>query len=256
MRVLCIGDVVGKGGREHVRKVLPKVKRDKQIDVCVVNGENSAQGNGITPETAQFLFDSGADVITGGNHTFRYREIYEMLDENAFLLRPYNYPKGCVGHGFCTIDKGKYQVTVINLQGAVFMDPIGNPFEYLDRALEEAGNPKICIVDFHAEATAEKKALAIYGDGRISALFGTHTHVQTADEQLLPSQTGYITDVGMAGPFYSVIGSKPSGPIDRMRIGMPTRFTPEEGPCCMDGIIFTIDEATGRTQSVERIQIS
>lgn len=255
MRVLCVGDVVGEPGCEQIRKVLPKLKREQNIDVCIVNGENSAKGNGIQPASARLLLENGADMITGGNHTFRWRDMYEMLDDSPFVLRPYNFPKGCTGHGIGVIDKGRYQVTVINLQGTVFMDPLDNPFDALDRALEEAGNPKICIVDFHAEATAEKKALAIYADGRISAMFGTHTHVQTADEQILPGQTGFITDVGMTGPCYSVIGARPLEPIEKMRLHMPTKYVSGEGICCLDGVIFTIDESTGKTNKVERIQV-
>lgn len=256
MRVLCIGDVTGAVGCEHLRKTLPKFKREHDIDVCIVNGENSGNGNGMTKASVESLFDSGADVITGGNHSFRWREIYPILDENPYVLRPYNYPKGCTGHGICKVDKGRYQVTVINMMGTAFMDSIDNPFEGMDKALEEAGNPKICIVDFHAEATAEKKALALYADGKISALFGTHTHVQTADEQILAGQTGYITDVGMTGPYYSVIGVKPAEPIQKMKYLMPVKFTNEEGPCSMDCVIFTIDETTGRTTKVERYQVT
>lgn len=256
MRVLCVGDVVGKAGCDHLQKVLPKVKKDKNIDVCIVNGENSTTGNGINRSTATMMFQSGADVITGGNHTFHWKDFYDELDSNPFLLRPYNYPKGCPGHGLCVVDKGRYQVTVLNIQGTVFMEPIGNPFEAIDEALKEAGNPKICIVDFHAEATSEKKALAMYVDGKVSAFFGTHTHVQTADEQLLAGQTGYITDVGMTGPYYSVIGVKGSDSIERLKYNIPLRYTHEEGPCCMDGVIFTIDESSGRATEVERIQIT
>lgn len=196
MIILCVGDVVGGAGCQHLRRVLPAVKRQYGVDICIVNGENAADGNGITPTAAAHILDSGADVITGGNHTFRRREFYEVLDETPYMLRPANYPVNAPGRGLYLVDKGRYQLAVVNLIGLVYMEPLACPFETLDRLLKEAGNPKFCVVDFHAEATAEKKALAYYADGRISALVGTHTHTQTADEQILPGGTGFLTDVG------------------------------------------------------------
>ena len=161
MNVLCIGDVVGGIGCRHLQAVLPRVKRELAVDVCIVNGENSADGNGITPASAGYLFDAGADVITGGNHTFRRHEFYDLLERDETLLRPANLPAGTPGRGMTTVDRGRYQVTVINLQGTVYMEALTSPFESLDSLLKEAGNPKFCIVDFHAEATAEKRALAM-----------------------------------------------------------------------------------------------
>ena len=187
MNILAIGDVVGAGGCDFLRAHLPSFKKLNQIDVCIVNGENAAPGNGITPAAAQDLFTSGADLITTGNHVYRRREIYTYLDETEYLIRPANYRAGSPGRGYQIIDKGRVQIAVINLLGVVFLDPLENPFDCVDRLLrqEELKSCRIKIVDFHAEATAEKRALGFYLDGRVSALFGTHTHVQTADEQLM-----------------------------------------------------------------------
>ncbi len=255
MKVLCVGDVVGSVGCAHLRQVLPRVKREYGVDVCVVNGENSADGNGILPQSAKALFDAGADVITGGNHTFRCREIYEELDRNEFLLRPANLPHGTPGRGMTVIDRGRYQVAVVNLLGTAYMEPLTCPFETLDGLLEQAGNPRFCIVDFHAEATAEKKALGFYADGRISAMFGTHTHVATADEQVLPQGTGFITDVGMTGPVLSCLGVKPELSIAKMRTKLPVRFAVADGACAMDAVLFALDDQTGRATAVERIHL-
>ena len=255
MNVLCIGDVVGSVGCRHLQDVLPRIKRELAVDVCIVNGENSADGNGITPASAKYIFDAGADVITGGNHTFRRHEFYEVLEENEFLLRPANLPAGTPGRGMTFIDRGRYQVAVINLQGTVYMEALTSPFESLDSLLKEAGNPKFCIVDFHAEATAEKRALAAYADGRISALFGTHTHVATADEQVLAGGTGFITDVGMTGPIHSCLGVRTELSIEKMRTKLPVRFAIADGPCAMDGVLFTLDDASGKCVSVKRIRV-
>ena len=255
MNVLCIGDVVGGIGCRHLQAVLPRVKRELAVDVCIVNGENSADGNGITPVSAGYIFDAGADVITGGNHTFRRHEFYARLEEDEFLLRPANLPSGTPGRGMTVVDRGRYQVTVINLQGTVYMEALTSPFDALDAALKEAGNPKFCIVDFHAEATAEKRALAAYGDGRISALFGTHTHVATADEQILPGGTGFITDIGMTGPINSCLGVRTELSVQKMRTKLPVRFATAEGECRMDGVLFTLDDKTGKCTAVKRIHV-
>ena len=255
MNILCVGDVVGSAGCRFLRRTLPAFKRQYSVDVCIVNGENAADGNGLTPSAAKHLFDSGADVITGGNHIFRRQELYEVLDASPALLRPANYPKSAPGRGFCVIDRGRYQVTVINLLGVVYMEPLACPFDTLDMLLEQAGNPKFCVVDFHAEATAEKKALAFYADGRISALFGTHTHVQTADEQILPSGTGYITDVGMTGPYLSVLGIRPEHAVARMRGKIPVRFGIAEGSCNLNAVLINLSDATGKTISIERLNL-
>lgn len=255
MKVLCVGDVVGGAGCRHLQAVLPDVKRKYKVDICIVNGENAADGNGTTPHAANDIFNAGADVITGGNHTYRRPEFMEMLDCTDAILRPANFPGDPIGHGMTVIDRGRYAVTVINLLGQVYMEAVDNPFYKLDALLEVAGNPKFCIVDFHAEATAEKKALGFHADGRVSAIFGTHTHVQTADAQILPAGTGFITDVGMTGPTVSVLGVRPEQSVARIRSKMPMRFNTAEGPCQMDAVLFTLDDATGKTVAVERIQV-
>ena len=255
MKVLMVGDVVGTAGCDHLRRVLPGVKKQYGIDICVVNGENAADGNGLTPTAARQILDSGADLITGGNHTFRRHELADELEHSFSLLRPANYPAGTPGRGIGVVDKGRFSLTVINLMGVVYMEPLACPFETLDRLLAEAGNPRFCLVDFHAEATAEKKALAYYADGRISALIGTHTHVQTADAQVLPAGTGFLTDVGMTGPANSVLGVRPELSIARMKGKLPVRFAAADGPCVMNAAVLTLDPDTGRTQHIETLAV-
>jgi metallophosphoesterase (TIGR00282 family) len=254
MNILAIGDVVGSAGCAFLRSHLPALKKLKAVDLTVVNGENSADGNGLTPVSVQHLLDSGADVVTAGNHSFRRKESYDTYDSCETLLRPANFPSSAPGRGFCVIDLGRVQVGVLNLMGVVYMESMESPFDCADRILA-AGVPKITVVDFHAEATGEKRSLAWYLDGRVSAVFGTHTHVQTADECVLPNGTGCITDLGMTGPVNSVLGVKPELVIRKMRTKMPVRFETADGPCRMDCAIFSVDPATGKTLSVERLSI-
>lgn len=255
MNVLCIGDVVGSIGCQFLRAHLPHLKKMKQVDIVIVNGENSADGNGITPASAEFLFLSGADVITTGNHCFRRKEMYERFDQDDMILRPANYLDSVPGKGFCIVDKGRIQIGVVNLRGTAFMEPIMSPFVRIDEILKSGILPKITIVDFHAEATGEKRAMGFYLDGRVSAIFGTHTHVQTSDSCVLPKGTGYITDVGMAGPVHSVLGVKPELVIEKLRTGMPVRFENADGACQMDCVLFEIDEKTGKTVKAEQFSI-
>lgn len=257
MRILCLGDVVGQAGCEAVKNTLPKLKKEKDIDFCVVNGENSAIGNGVLRQNCEDLFSVGADVITGGNHTFRRHEFYEYLDSNEFVLRPANYPDSAPGKGFCVFDMGKVRIAVINIMGVVFLDPLKNPFETLDCLIKKAEeeNCKIVLVDFHAEATAEKKALGYYSDGRASAVFGTHTHIQTNDLQIFENGTGYITDLGMCGPKNSVLGIKSEKAIEKQKSCLPVRFENAEGECEINGAIFEIDEKSGKCTSTEIINV-
>ena len=255
MKLLAIGDVVSDGGCRALSRLLPKIKRQYNIDVCIANGENSAKGNGILPSSAEILFSSGVDMITTGNHVFRRREASDFLDENEFCLRPYNMHPSCPGKGTGIIDMGRYRIGVINLMGSAFFNAnYANPFDSLDRAIEEIKDCKIKIVDFHAEATGEKRALGFYADGRVSAFFGTHTHVRTADAQILPQGTGYITDLGMCGPVNGVIGSESDAVIEKMRNHMPALFTPAGPPLMANGAIFTVDDSTYRPLSVKRIR--
>ena len=255
INILCIGDVVGSIGCGFLREKLPALKRLKGIDLCIVNGENSADGNGVTPASAQYLLDSGADVITTGNHSFRRRESYDLYDSSECLLRPANYPAAAPGRGLCIVDMGRFQAAVINLLGTVYLESMESPFEKLDALLARPDLPKIRILDFHAEATGEKRAMGYFADGRISAMFGTHTHVQTVDACRLPQGTGYITDVGMTGPIESVLGVKPEIIVRKFVTKMPARFDTAKGACHMDCVIFSVDEKTGTCVEAERMSI-
>ena len=256
MRILAIGDIVSKQGCDYFRKNIRALKKDYQADIVIANGENSAVGNGVTPQSADYLFESGADVITLGNHALKRFEITNYLDENEFIIRPANFHPSAPGKGSVILDKGYVKVAVINLQGTVYLENNLSPFEVLDREIEnaESEGAKIIIVDFHAEASSEKRALGFYADGRISALFGTHTHVQTSDEQILPNETGYITDIGMTGPYYSVLGITPENAIYKMKTHLPVRFTNPDGPCTIEGCLIEIDNKTGKTVHIERFR--
>ncbi len=257
MNILVLGDVVSDIGCEFLRKKLPNFKKLKAIDFCIANGENSAAGNGITPTSAQELFTSGVDFITTGNHVFRRKEVYDLLDESEFIIRPYNFPEANPGKGFAVVDMGRTSLAVINLMGTMFMESLENPFHAADKALKEiAGKANIILVDFHAETTSEKQALAYYLDGRVSALFGTHTHVLTNDERVLPEGTGYITDVGMCGVVNSVLGVKKELIIEKFMTNMPVRFDAAKGECMINGCIFTVDEKSGKCLGVESVRIS
>ena len=255
MNILAIGDVVGSIGCEFLREKLPILKKTKGIDLVIANGENSADGNGITPKSANFLFDSGVDVITTGNHTFRRREIYSLFDECGALIRPANFPDSAPGNGVSIVDMGRIQVAVINIMGTVYLENLHCPFETLDRILADSSLPKIRILDFHAEATGEKRALGYYADGRLTALVGTHTHVPTADECILPKGTGYISDMGMTGPIESALGVKAELVIQKFTSKLPVRFENAEGECKLDCAIIEADEATGRCISIERVSV-
>ncbi len=256
MNILCIGDVCGNAGCAYLAEVLPRIKKDRKIDFIIANGENSADGNGIIPHSARLLLDAGVDVITGGNHTFRRRDVFDMLDENNRLLRPANMPASAPGFRFGIYDCGRCAVGVFNLLGTTYMESMDCPFRTANEILKEFERQgvKIILADFHAEATSEKRALGFYLDGRISALFGTHTHVQTADEQILEGGCGYITDLGMTGPTQSVLGVKTDIVISKFLNRMPVRFDLAKGECSLCGAVFTIDEKTGKCTAAERIK--
>ena len=259
MRILFIGDVVGEPGCELVRKVLPGFKRMQGVDFCIINGENSARGNGITPLSCEHLLTSGADVITGGNHSLRRPEIYRVLeDETVPLLRPYNLYRTAPGRGLTVLEKRGLRLGVANLIGRVDMDDCENPFDAADRIVSEFARAgvKCAMVDFHAEATSEKRAMGFYLDGKASAVFGTHTHVATADEQILPGGTAYITDAGMTGVKHSVLGVTIESATEKMRTGLPVRFQQAEGPATLSCVLAEIDNATGRAISIERFLLS
>ena len=256
MKILTIGDIVGKSGVEFLKNNLKEFKSVHKIDFVVANGENSAEGNGILPDCAKKIFESGVDVITNGNHTFRRREIFPFLNENHRILRPYNYPsKSTPGFGFCKVKVNNINVAVINLLGVAYLESINLPLDSLDEALRFCVDCPIKIVDFHAEATAEKRALGYYVDGKVSVVFGTHTHVQTSDEEILPLGTGYITDVGMTGPICSVLEVKKEISIKRMKDRMPVRFENATGPCKMECAVFEVDDKSGKTVAIERFRL-
>jgi 2',3'-cyclic-nucleotide 2'-phosphodiesterase len=257
-RVLMIGDVIGKPGRVALEEILPALRDERGIDFVTANGENLAGGMGLTISTADALFAHGVDVITSGNHIWDKREIYPALESNDRILRPLNYgTTGVPGRGwgvFHALDGT--ELAVINLQGRTYMQPIENPFLEADRLLDEAGEPlpPVRLVDFHCEITSEKTAMGIHLDGRVSAVVGTHTHVPTADDRILPGGTAYQSDLGMTGPVDSVIGFNPATVMPRFLIGLPTRFEVGEGPVLLNATQVDIDPATGRALAVERIQ--
>jgi metallophosphoesterase (TIGR00282 family) len=256
VRILCIGDVVGSIGCEFLRSKLPALRREKAIDAVIANGENSADGNGLTPVSVQHLLDSGVDMITAGNHTFRRKESYDTFDTCENLIRPANFPAGAPGVGYRILDLGRLQIAVFNLLGTVYLESMPCPFDTLEKLLSNPDLPKLKILDFHGEATGEKRAFGFFCDGKITAMFGTHTHVQTADGCVLPEGTGYITDVGMTGVIHSVLGVKPEIIIGKLRSKMPARFDLAKGPCKMDCILFTADEKTGKCLEAETLSIT
>lgn len=256
MKVLAVGDVCAPDGCNAALRLIPQIKAQENIDFIIVNGENSAAGNGITPESAEMLFAAGAHVITGGNHTLRRREIHPTLDENPYLLRPHNI-ESAYGGGYCVVDLGRYGAAVINLSGQIYLESqkASNPFLAADALIDRAKSDgaRFILVDFHAEATSEKRALGFYLDGKVSAVFGTHTHVATADAQILPEGTGYITDLGMTGVINSVLGVKNDIIIARLRDGNQARFEQESGKCMLCGCVFELDDKTGLTVSVKPV---
>ena len=257
LRVLMIGDVIGKPGRLALERVLPSLRDDRGIDLVTANGENLAGGMGLTVATAAALLDSGVDVITSGNHIWDKREIIPELDREERILRPLNYgTRGVPGRGWGIFHAADgSEVAVINAQGRSTMMPIENPFTELDRLLDEAADelPAVRLVDFHCELTSEKTAFGLHLDGRVSAVAGTHTHVPTADERVLARGTAYISDLGMTGPLESIIGFEPETVLPRFMNGLPTRFEVGSGPVVLNALLIDIEGQTGRARSVERI---
>jgi metallophosphoesterase (TIGR00282 family) len=251
LRILAIGDIIGKPGRKAVKEILPGLCCEHNIDLVIGNGENIAGGLGLTPSTAQELFDSGIDVITTGNHIWAYKEIIPYLDNEPALLRPLNYPPTNPGRGYLR----KKNALIVNLIGRVFMSHLDCPFRAMDQLLAELEHKSIpIIVDFHAEATSEKVAMGRYLDGRVSAVLGTHTHVGTIDAQILPGGTAYVTDIGMVGPIDSVIGDDPDAVITRFLTQMPSRLSVGKGKVNFDAILVEVDKKTGKAVDIKRIQ--
>ena len=251
MKILGIGDIVGKPGRRAVKALLPGLVHEYGVDLTVGNGENAAGGLGLTPSTAQELFDSGIDVITSGNHIWAHKEIVPYLDASLPLLRPLNYSPTAPGRGYLF----KNNALIVNLIGRVFIGNFDCPFRAMDQLLADLQHkPNIVVVDFHAEATSEKVAMGRYLDGRVSAVFGTHTHVGTIDTLILPGGTAYVTDIGMVGPTDSVIGDDMDSVINRFLTQIPARLSVGKGKVRFDGILVEVDEETGRAVDIERIQ--
>ncbi len=250
-----VGDIVGKPGRTAAQEWIPILRRQYDVNFVIANAENAAGGSGITADIADILFQHDVDVITLGNHAWSKREIYPYLDEQLRILRPANFPPGAPGRGYGVFTRGGTPIAVVSLQARTFMDPVDDPFRAIDRILEEVGKQtRITIIDFHGEATSEKQAFGWYVDGRATAVIGTHTHVQTADERILPKGTAYLTDVGMTGPINSVIGMRVETVLPRFLTLLPTRFEVADGEASLHAVLITVDASTGAATAIERIQ--
>jgi len=256
MKILFIGDIVGSPGREAVKQLLPGLKKEFNLDFVIANAENAAGGSGITPKIAEELFNSGVNVLTSGDHIWKKREIFEIIDQEERILRPLNFPTGVSGRGYGLFKtESGLKIGVANVNGRVFMEALECPFRTTRQAIEAlAKETKVIIVDIHAEATSEKAALGWYLDGKASCVLGTHTHIQTADEKILPDGCAYITDVGMTGPLDSVIGRRIEDVLERFITGVPTRFEVATDNVQLQGAVVEIDNDTGKAKSITRIQ--
>ncbi len=256
MRVLFVGDVVGRVGRRILAEGLAALRPRLDPDLVIVNGENAAGGVGLTEETADEILAAGCDIVTGGNHTWDKGEVLRVLESRPRVLRPANYPPGAPGRGSTVVEaRGGVPVAVVNLLGRVFMDPVDDPFRAADVLVAEAREgARVVVVDFHAEATSEKIAMGWYLDGRVSAVVGTHTHVATADERVLPGGTAYITDVGMTGPHDSVIGVEKRDVLERFLTQRPTRFTTASGDPRLSAVLVDVDAETGTALDIRRVR--
>lgn len=251
-KILFLGDIVGRPGRQAVLEQLPFIKEKYQPLFTIVNGENSASGLGITPDIADTFFKNGIDAITLGNHSFDKREIIPYIDTNRPILRPANMPSRAPGRGLCYLDKGGIKLAVVSVSGRVMLPGYDDPFASIDGLIGQIDTPHI-FVDFHAEATSEKQAFGFYVDGKVSGVVGTHTHIPTADAQVLPQGTGYITDVGMCGPYPSVLGMDKAIVLRRFLTSMPGRFEPADAPGVISGVILDVYKDTGRAASIKQI---
>ena len=254
MKILAVGDLVGETGVEKLKRTLPNLQEAEHIDFTIINGENSAGGMGMTSKIYNELNRLNIDVITMGNHTWGKKDIFTFIDDKK-IIRPANYSKGCPGKGYTIIQKDNKKIAVVNLIGRTDMGVLSdNPFTCIDHIIEKL-KVDIIVLDFHAEATAEKIAMGYYVDGRITAMFGTHTHVQTADEKILENGTGYITDIGMTGPENSVIGMDVDASLKRFVTSLPEKYKLAEGSCMLNGVIFDIDDKTNKVKKVYRINV-
>lgn len=258
LRVLAVGDVIGSPGRRTLRRLLPGLRAEVGADLVIANGENSAGGRGVSRRTARELRDVGVDVITSGNHIWAQQDVDEALtDDDLRLLRPLNYSPELTGEGFCTLRVKGVDVTVVSLLGRVFMTPLDDPFAVIDRLIDDVSartaKRPVIIIDFHAEATSEKVAMGWHLAGRVAAVFGTHTHVPTADTRVLPGETGYVTDLGMVGPIDSVIGTAIEPSLARFTTGRPRRLPVPDGPTVFNAVLFELDPTRGTCRAVGRV---
>lgn len=258
MKILFIGDVVGSPGRDMVKEYVPKLKDKYKPAITIINGENAAAGKGITEPIYRNFLEWGAQVITMGNHTWNKKEIFDFIDDAKYLIRPANFPENNPGKGIVFLNINNTEVAIINLQGRTFLDAIDHPFEKADELIEMAKKrTNIIFIDFHAEATSEKQAFAWYVDGRVSAVIGTHTHTQTADERILPNGTAYMTDAGMTGPYDGILGVEREAVIKRFLTSLPVRFeTTKQGRKQLNGALISVDKKTGKATNIERILIN
>lgn len=256
MKILAIGDLIGNSGIKELNKRLPQIRENKKIDFIIVNGENSAEGMGMTEKNFKDILEQNIDTITMGNHTWGKKDIFKFIDHPK-LIRPANYPEGVVGKGYAIYNLKNKKIAVINLIGRVDMNVLSeNPFIIAKKIIEKIKNQvDIIVVDFHAEATAEKIAMGNYLDGKATIVYGTHTHVQTADEQILPNGTAYISDIGMTGPKNSVIGMDIKASIKRFETTLPERYRIATGECMLNGVIFNIDDETNKVTDIERVRM-
>lgn len=255
IRILALGDITGTEAAEKVCRALPSVKGEYGIDFTVANGENAAQNNGLDRRSAEMLLGGGIDVLTSGNHIWQKREMTDYIDENPYILRPQNYPQGTPGKGSVIFESFGFRILVMNVLGTVYLDPLACPFATVEAMLKEnEGAYDLSILDVHAEATSEKLALANYFDGKIDILYGTHTHVQTADSRIFPRGMGYLTDLGMCGPVDSILGVTPDRVITKLRTHMPVRFETPTGPCEMNGAVFNYDREQKRVTDVTLVR--
>lgn len=256
MKILFIGDIVGSTGREMLGSYIAQLKSNCSPDIVIANGENSAGGRGITKKIANEFYQWGIDVITMGNHTWDNKEIFDFIDEDNRIIRPSNYPSGVPGRGYTIIENKQYKVAVINLMGRTFLPPLEDPFRTAEKIIDEVKQTTpIIFVDFHAEATSEKEAMGWFLDGKVSAVVGTHTHVQTADERILPGGTAYLTDVGMVGPYDSILGMEKEGVLRRFLTQLPVRFEVAGGRAQLNAVLIDVDPQTGKATSIKRIRI-
>lgn len=257
MRILFVGDVVGSPGRQMIQDYVPKLKKKYSPTVTIINGENAAGGRGITEKIYRSFLEAGAQAVTLGNHAWDNREVFEFIDDAKYIVRPANFPEGTPGKGLIFLNSNGVEIAVINLQGRTFLPPLDCPFKKVDELIAQAKKrTSIIFIDFHAEATSEKQALGWYVDGRATAVVGTHTHVQTADNRILPGGTAYITDVGMTGPYDGILGMERGAVLKKFLTALPVRFEVAEGRTQLSAVLIDVNPSTGKASRIERVLLN